>query len=58
MGRILDEKGFSVHDWANAAKVDFHTANDFLYGRTRPHPSTLKKLADALGVTVTTLLNP
>jgi hypothetical protein len=52
---ILDARGFSVHDWAKAAKVDFHTANDYLNGETEPHPSTLKKLADALGVKVANL---
>jgi hypothetical protein len=52
---ILIEKGFSVHDWASAAKVDFHTANDFLHGKTNPHPATFKKLADALGVEVSKL---
>lgn len=55
LGPILDEKGFSVHDWARAATVDFHTANDYLTGKTRPHPNTLKKLADALGVKVPSL---
>jgi hypothetical protein len=49
---ILDEKGFSVHDWARTAGVDFHTANDYLYGRTRPYKSTRKKLADAIGLGV------
>jgi hypothetical protein len=52
---ILDEKGFSVHDWAKHAKVDFHTANNYLAGKTRPHPNTLKKLADALGLEVAKL---
>ena len=49
---ILDKKGFSVHDWANEADVDFHTANDYLKGSTKPYQSTRKKLADALGVKV------
>jgi lambda repressor-like predicted transcriptional regulator len=49
---ILEKKGFSVHDWARTAKVDFHTANNYLKGKTRPYPSTLKKLADALDVEV------
>jgi ribosome-binding protein aMBF1 (putative translation factor) len=52
---ILEEKGFSVHDWATKAKVDFHTANNYLKGKTKPQPSTLKKLADALGVEVAKL---
>jgi hypothetical protein len=49
---ILEEKGFSVHDWAKAAKVDFHTADNYLKRKTKPHPNTLKKLADALGIEV------
>jgi hypothetical protein len=52
---ILKEKGFSVHDWANEAKVDFHTANGYLKGKTKPYPTTLKKLADALGIEVAKL---
>jgi len=50
--QILDKEGFSVNDWAARAKVDFHTANDYLKGKKKPYPSTLKKLADALGRTV------
>jgi hypothetical protein len=49
---ILETKGFSVLDWATAADVDFHTANDYLKGKTNPYKSTRKKLADALGVPV------
>jgi lambda repressor-like predicted transcriptional regulator len=52
---ILKKKGFSVHDWAKTAKVDFHTANNYLRGKTKPHPTNLKKLADALGVEVANL---
>lgn len=55
LGQLLEEKGFSVHDWAKAAEVDFHTANGYLTGKTKPHPNTLKKLADALGVKVANL---
>ncbi len=47
---ILDNKGFSVHDWANKAGVDFHTADNFLKGKTQPYQSTRKKLAKALDV--------
>lgn len=52
---ILEMKGFSVHDWARTAKVDFHTADNYLKGKTRPYPSTLKKLAGALDVEVVKL---
>lgn len=46
----LSAKGWSIHDWAKNASVDFHTADNYLKGKTRPFPSTRKKLADALGV--------
>ena len=49
---ILLKKGWSILDWANHSQVDFHTANDYLKGRTDPYPSTRKKLADSLGVPV------
>jgi lambda repressor-like predicted transcriptional regulator len=49
---ILEKKGWSVHDWAREAKVDFHTANDYLNGKTTPYRHTRKKLADALGTEV------
>jgi len=49
---ILVTKGWSILDWATDAGVDFHTANDYLKGTTKPYPSTRKKLADSLGVDV------
>jgi len=52
---ILHEKGWSVHDWARESKGDFHTANNYLKGKTKPYPATLKKFADALGVEVAKL---
>jgi len=52
---LLEKKGFSVHDWASKAGVDFHTADDYLKGKTKPYPATRKKLADALGVEVAKL---
>jgi len=52
---LLRKKGFSVHDWAKKANVDFHTANNYLRGKTKPHPTNLKKLADALGINVARL---
>jgi ribosome-binding protein aMBF1 (putative translation factor) len=52
---ILEEKGFSIHDWATSANVDFHTADNYLKGKTKPHPGTLKKLANALGIGVSKL---
>lgn len=47
---LLTAKGWSIHDWARSASVDFHTANNYLKGKTRPFPNTRKKLGDALGV--------
>jgi len=47
---ILREKGWSSLEWASESHVDWHTVNDYLSGKTRPYPSTLKKLAGSLGV--------
>jgi hypothetical protein len=52
---ILTDKGWSIHDWADKANVDFHTANEYLKGTTNPYASTRKKLADSLGVAVADL---
>jgi hypothetical protein len=52
---ILTRKGWSIHDWAVQSEVDFHTANDYLMGKTNPFRSTRKKLATSLGVAVETL---
>jgi lambda repressor-like predicted transcriptional regulator len=49
---ILKKKGFSIRGWACKAKVDFHTADNYLKGKTKPNPDTLKALADALDVKV------
>lgn len=49
---ILEKKGFSVHDWANEAGVDWHTADSYLNGKTKPYQSTIGKLARALDVKV------
>lgn len=49
---LLERNGLSVHDWANRAKVDFHTARNYLNGKATPYPSTLKKLALPLGIEV------
>ena len=49
---ILMEKGWSLLDWANYSEVDFHTVNGYLKGKTNPQASTLKKLANSLGVKV------
>jgi len=49
---ILETKGLSIHDWANQAGVDWHTADNYLSGKARPYRSTRGKLAHALGVKV------
>jgi lambda repressor-like predicted transcriptional regulator len=49
---ILKKTGFSIRAWARKANVDFHTADNYLKGKTKPNPDTLKELADALGVKV------
>jgi len=49
---ILGRKGWSIHEWAVESRVDFHTANNYLKGKTRSYRSTRKKLADSLDVEV------
>jgi hypothetical protein len=50
---ILQKEGLSIHDWATRTNVDFHTADNYLKGKTKkPYPATLKKLAHALGIEV------
>jgi lambda repressor-like predicted transcriptional regulator len=49
---ILETKGWSILDWANEAEVAYHTAADYLDGKTRPYRSSRLKMAKALGVTV------
>lgn len=50
---LLKTKGLSIRGWARNAKLDFHTADNYLKGKTRrPNPDTFKQLADALGVKV------
>jgi lambda repressor-like predicted transcriptional regulator len=49
---ILNKKGWSILDWAGNSGVDFHTANNYLKGKTKPYKSTRTKLAASLGVEV------
>jgi hypothetical protein len=46
----LNEKGWSIHDWASESNVDFHTADRYLKGKSNPYPLTRKKLAESLGM--------
>jgi len=47
---ILEKKGWSILEWATESDVDFHTADNFLKGLTKPYRSTRKKLAQSLGL--------
>jgi hypothetical protein len=49
---LLEQKGWSITQWAIEAQVDFHTANDYLEGKTSPRASTRVQLARALGIPV------
>jgi hypothetical protein len=49
---ILDNKGWSILDWAINSGVDYHTAKNYLTGKTNPYKSTRAKLATSLGVEV------
>jgi hypothetical protein len=52
---LLEKNGWSILDWAAESNVDFHTADNYLKGKTNPYRSTRKKMADALGMPVTDL---
>ena len=52
---LLENKGWSVLDWANEANVAYHTAADYLSGTTKPYRSSRAKLAKALGLTANQL---
>jgi hypothetical protein len=49
---ILDERGWSIGDWATEADVDYHTVQDYMDGITKPYKSTKLKLAKALDISV------
>ena len=53
--QILASKGLSFRDWAGKAGVDVNTALAFSKDRVSPYPSTVKKLADALGISAAKL---
>jgi len=50
--QLLRDKGWSINDWAVQSEVDFHTADSYLKGRSKPYKSTRKKLAGSLGINV------
>jgi hypothetical protein len=47
---LLVERGWSTGDWASHANVDYNTADDYLNNRSNTRRDTIKKLADALGI--------
>jgi lambda repressor-like predicted transcriptional regulator len=53
--KMLDEKGWSIGDWASKANVAYHIAADYLEGKKNPYKSTRAKLANALGIPVNSL---
>ena len=53
--KILEQKGWSILDWANEADVSHATAMDYLQGKRTPYRSTRLKLAKALDVSVSDL---
>jgi lambda repressor-like predicted transcriptional regulator len=47
---LLREKGWSPHQWSVEAEVAYHTASDYLSGKTRPNRKSRLRLAKALGI--------
>lgn len=47
---LLDQKGWDITEWAERAGVSRHTAKDYLEGKRRTYHTSLKSLADAIGV--------
>jgi hypothetical protein len=52
LGPLLESEGWSILDWANEAKVAYHTARDYYDGTKKTYASTRLKLANALGIPV------
>ena len=52
---ILDRMDWSTSEWAQEANVSFHTAHDYLSGKTEPVRHTRNKLAKALRIPVSQL---
>ena len=57
MRRFRLEAGMSLKGLASAAGVAHDTVMDIEAGKRTPHPTTVKKLADALGVSVGELVD-
>jgi transcriptional regulator with XRE-family HTH domain len=52
LDKRLKTKGFSLRVWATQAGVALSTVGCYRSGKTNPHPSTLWKLAQALGISI------
>jgi lambda repressor-like predicted transcriptional regulator len=52
---LLEQRGWSILDWANEAGVSHTTVHDYLENRRSPFPSTRLKLAKSLGVSIQSL---
>ena len=52
LDKRLKIKGCSLRVWANQAGVGLSTVTCYRSGKTHPHPSTLWKLARALGISI------
>jgi hypothetical protein len=48
---LLEERGWSLYDWAKEAKVSHHTASDYFNNKRRTQPYNRKGLAEALSLT-------
>lgn len=49
---LLEAKGWSILEWADNSYLAYHTAADYLAGKTDPYRSTRKKLAESIGLSV------
>jgi transcriptional regulator with XRE-family HTH domain len=52
LDKRLKIKGYSLRVWATQAGVAVSTVRCYRSGKTNPHPSTLWKLARALGISI------
>ncbi len=50
--RLMAELGLSIHETAEKTGLDERTLRAILRGSNRPHPTTLHRLAEGLGVRV------
>ncbi len=55
--RLRQEQGLTVHQLAAKAGVAHTVVSRAEAGRNNPHPASVRKLAEALGVSVSTLID-